>query len=109
MNLILLEKLIEFIIYIDDVLIYSKFMKEHIIHLEYVLKKLKENQFFVNRANNKFSQGNMNLLGHVLTRKGVRPNPKKVEAIECWQMLATCQFKTCKFLSKIHQGFFKIS
>jgi hypothetical protein len=109
MNLIFQEKLNEFIIYIDDILIYSKFVKKHIIHLEYVLNKLKENQFFANRANNKFSQGNMNLLGHVLTKKGVRPNPKKVEAIECWQMSATRQFKTCNFLSKTHQGFFTIS
>jgi hypothetical protein len=91
MNLIFHEKLDEFIIYIDDILFYSKFVKEHIIPLEYVLKKLKENQFFANKANNKFSQGNTNLLGHVLTRKAVRPNPKKVEAIKCWQIPTTHQ------------------
>ncbi len=45
------EKLDEFvIIYIDDILVYSKMTKEHAEHLEYVLSKLYENKFFANRA-----------------------------------------------------------
>jgi hypothetical protein len=44
MNSIFHNKLEEFlIIYIDDILIYSKSAKEHVGHLEYVMQKLKEN------------------------------------------------------------------
>ncbi len=45
MNSIFYEKLYEFvIIYIDDILVYSKFVKEHATHLKFVLQKLKENK-----------------------------------------------------------------
>jgi hypothetical protein len=45
MNLIFHETLEEFvIIYIDDILVYSKSTEEHVTHLEYVLQKLKENK-----------------------------------------------------------------
>jgi hypothetical protein len=44
MNSIFHEKLDEFIIiYIDDILLYSKMVKKHMEHLEYVLNKLRKN------------------------------------------------------------------
>jgi hypothetical protein len=50
------EKLDEFmIIYIDDILMYSKIVKEHAEHLEYVLSKLRENKLFTNIAKNEFA------------------------------------------------------
>jgi len=50
------EKLDEFmIIYIDDILVYSKIIKEHAEHLEYVLNKLHENKLFTNIAKNEFA------------------------------------------------------
>ncbi len=68
MNLIFHEKLDEFVIvYIDDIFIYSKTTKQHARHLEYILRKLKENQFFANYAKNEFTQKEMNFLGHVLS------------------------------------------
>jgi hypothetical protein len=53
-------------------------------HLD-VLSKLKKNIIFSNKANNEFSQKEMNFLGHVLTWEGVKPNLKKLKAIKCWQ------------------------
>ncbi len=51
MDSIFHEKLDEFvIIYIDDILVYSKMAKEHAEHLEYVLSKLYEDKFFANMA-----------------------------------------------------------
>lgn len=57
MNSIFHEKLDEFlIIYIDDILVYSKILKDHVEHFEYVLNKLRQNKLFVNRVKNEFSQ-----------------------------------------------------
>ncbi len=55
-NSIFHEKLDEFvIIYIDDILVYSKMRKEHVEHLEYVLNKFYENKFFANKVKIEFA------------------------------------------------------
>ncbi len=60
MNLVFHDKLDEFlIIYIDDILIYSKSVEEHVGHLEYVLQKLKENNLYANKAKSEFAQVEM--------------------------------------------------
>ncbi len=88
MNSIFHEKLNDFvIIYIDDILVYSKIMEEHVGHLEYVLNEFRENQLVANRANIEFSQEEMNFLGHILSHEGL--NPKKLEAIWDWERLIT--------------------
>jgi hypothetical protein len=80
MNSIFHEKLDEFIIiYIDDILLYSKMAKKHMEHLEYVLSKLRKNKLIAIRAKNEFAQEEMDFLGHYLSREGVRPDPKKLE------------------------------
>jgi hypothetical protein len=48
-NSILHDKLDKFvIIYIDDILVYSKLVEKHVQYLKYVLKKLRDNNFYVN-------------------------------------------------------------
>jgi len=80
MNSIFHEKLDEFIIiYIDDILLYSKMVKKHMEHLEYVLNKLRKNKLITIRTKSEFAQEEMDFLGHILSREGVRPNPKKLE------------------------------
>jgi hypothetical protein len=51
MNFIFHKKLDKFvIIYIDDILVYFKFAKEHVTHLEFVLQKFKENKLYANQV-----------------------------------------------------------
>jgi hypothetical protein len=73
------EKLDEFvIIYIDHILVYSKIIKEHVKHFEYVLNKLRQNKLFANRVKNEFSQKEMDFLKCILSKEGVRPDLKKL-------------------------------
>jgi len=68
MNFIFHEKLDDFvIIYIDDIMEYSKFAKKHAMHLEFVLEKFKENKLYANRVKNEFASLEMEFLGHELS------------------------------------------
>jgi hypothetical protein len=56
MNSIFHEKLDKFvIIYIDDILVYSKMTEKHVKYLKYVLNKHYENKLFANRTKNEFA------------------------------------------------------
>jgi hypothetical protein len=57
-------------IYIDDILLYSKSIKEHVTHLEFVLQKLKKNKLDTNRVKSEFVSLKMDFLGHVLAWEG---------------------------------------
>jgi hypothetical protein len=71
MNFAFHEKLDEFmIIYINDILVYSKIVQEHVEHLKYVLSKFQENQFFANMVKNEFAHENVDFLRHILSQEG---------------------------------------
>ena len=68
--------------YLDDVLIPTKnSFKEHLQQLEQVLTCLQSAGLKVNAVKSKFCQDKLEYLGYVITRKGIQPNAKKVEAI----------------------------
>ncbi len=88
MDSIFHKKLDEFvIIYIHDILVYSKMAKEHAEHLEYVLNKLYEDKFFANMAKSEFAQEEMDFLGHILSWEGVTLDLKKLETTKDWKRL----------------------
>ncbi len=71
MNLIFHMKLNKSIILnIDDIFMYSKFVKEHVTHLEFVLQRLKENNLYANLAKSKFASLEKDFLGHVVPKRG---------------------------------------
>jgi hypothetical protein len=77
------------IIYIDDILVYFKTIKEHVKHLEFVLNNLQQNKLFAIKAKNEFAQEEMDFLGHILSKERVRPHPKNLQAIRDWERLVT--------------------
>ena len=69
--------------YIDDLLCISKgTWEDHLEKLEEVLKRLKEAGLKVNAKKSFFGKGELEYLGYWITRKGIMPVPKKVEAIK---------------------------
>jgi hypothetical protein len=103
------EKLNKFvIIYVDDILVYSKSMEEHVTHLEFVLQKFKENKLYVIQAKNKFARLEMDFLEHVLSCERVTPNPKKIESIKEWQSSnSTKGIKYLLRLTNLYKKFIK--
>jgi hypothetical protein len=87
MKLICHEKLNKSIILnIDDIFVYSKSVKEHVTHLEFVLQRLKEKKLYANPAKSEFASLE-DFLGHELSRERVRLDSRKIESIKKWQSL----------------------
>ena len=67
--------------YIDDVLIASSSMEEHLDHLEKVLKRFAEFRLTVNMDKCEFAVASTTFLGHHVSAEGMKPIPDNVKAI----------------------------
>ena len=69
------------VVFIDDILVYSRSQEEHIEHLRNVLQTLKEKQLYAKLSKCEFWLGEVKFLGHVISAKGIVVDPTKVEAV----------------------------
>ena len=72
------------VIFIDDILIYSKSKEEHKEHLKIVLQELREHQLFSKFSKCDFFKDKIQYLGHVVTKEGIYVDPEKIRAIKEW-------------------------
>ena len=86
MNKIFMEELDRFVVvFIDDILIYSKSAEEHEQHLRIVLEKLRAHELYAKFSKCEFWLQKIAFLGHIITEKGVAVDPSKVEAVLNWE------------------------
>jgi hypothetical protein len=86
MNKVFMEELDMFVVvFIDDILIYSKSAEEHGQHLRVVLEKLRRHQLYAKFSKCEFWLEKVAFLGHILIAEGVVVDPEKVEAVSHWQ------------------------
>src|SRR6266852_5394205 len=72
------------VVYIDDVLIYTKTLDEHQAHLTKVLKKLEEYGLAVAPHKSIFHTRKVEFLEYILTPEGISMSPEKVEDVLSW-------------------------
>ena len=65
----------------DDIIVFGKRQDEHDKNLRGVLQRLQENNLSLNKEECQFSQTEIRFYGHIFGSGGVRPDPRKVEAI----------------------------
>ena len=73
------------IVFIDDILIYSRSAEEHSNHLRTVFQILKEKQLYAKLSKCEFWLDHVVFLGHVVSGHGISVDPKKIEAITNWE------------------------
>ena len=73
------------VIFIDDILIYSKSKEDHERHLRLVLQTLKEHKLYAKFSKSKFWLKEVSFLGHVISEKGIAVDPAKVKAVVDWK------------------------
>ena len=72
------------VVFIDDILVYSKDKEEHEQHLRKVLQILRENQLYAKFSKCEFWLEKVSFLGHFISKEGVSVDPAKIEAVRDW-------------------------
>ena len=72
------------IVFIDDILVYSRSKEEHGQHLRQVLETLRSEKLYAKLSKCEFWLRSVNFLGHVVSQDGIHVDPSKVKAVEGW-------------------------
>jgi hypothetical protein len=85
MNEVLREFIRKFVIvYLDDILVYSKTVAEHLKHLTTVIQRLQQEKLLINMKKSSFMKTELIYLGFVISKNELRMDPNKVEVIKNW-------------------------
>jgi hypothetical protein len=72
------------LLYIDDIIIFSKTVNDHLLHLEQVFTRLIDAGMKLKPSKCSLFKKQLLFLGHIVSGNGVQPNPEKVKAIQDW-------------------------
>ena len=73
------------IVYLDDILIFSKTREEHTQHLQHVCQRLREHELYRKPSKCDFYQKEMEFLGFIINAEGVQMDPRRVQTISEWK------------------------
>ncbi|CAI7912463.1 unnamed protein product [Closterium sp. NIES-53] len=74
------------VVYLGDILVYFKNMKEHVQHLWKVFQILRKNKFYVKLSKSDFALKKVQFLGHMVSAEGVHMDPRKIKAVKKWKV-----------------------
>jgi hypothetical protein len=72
------------LVFFDDILIYRKTWTDHLTHVDRVLHLLSQHQLFLKQSKCAFGASEVEYLGHLVGKDGVRVDLKKIEAMQDW-------------------------
>ena len=85
MNKVFMEFLDKFVVvFIDDILVYSKNEEEHKEHLRLVLEKLRKHQLYAKFSKCELWLKEVGFLGHVISGEGIAVDPSKIQSVTEW-------------------------
>ena len=91
MNSVFMPELDKFVVvFINDILIYSKTEEEHAQHLHIVLQRLREHQLYAKFSKCEFWLKEVPFLGHVIKPEGISVDPSKVQDVLDWKVPLQC-------------------
>jgi hypothetical protein len=75
-----------FVIYLDDILVYSSNIKEHTHHVRLILAKFRENGLYSKSEKCEFDSTFVEFLGYVFSTQGIRMDTQRVKTIREWDV-----------------------
>ena len=73
------------VVFIDDILVYSKDQESHDTHLWVVLETLRKERLYAKLSKCKFWLNEVSFLGHIVSKEGILVDPKKIEVVVEWK------------------------
>ena len=74
------------LIYLDDIILFSSTLDDHFEKLDEVLSRLKNADLKLKPSKCEFIKEEVTYLGHVVSKEGIKPNPKIIEAVKNWKI-----------------------
>src|ERR1700712_582207 len=74
------------LVYLDDIIIFSTSLQEHLERLKQVFDRLRKHNFKLRLDKCEFLRKEVDYLGHVITTEGIKPNPNKVACISNYKL-----------------------
>ena len=72
------------LVYLDDILVFSKSQEEHVEHLRAVLSRLRQHELYAKRSKCEFNKSILKFLGHIVCADGIKVDPEKIQALMDW-------------------------
>ncbi len=72
------------LMFIDDILIFSKSAEEHLEHVRKVMQVLREHKILIKASKCTWGQEELPYLGHIVSKDGIKVDPKKIQAVADW-------------------------
>lgn len=72
-------------VYLDDLIIYSKSLEEHVKHIRIVIDILEREKFYLSEKKLHFLEKQLSILGRIVSDEGIRMDPDKVDALTKWK------------------------
>ena len=73
------------VVFIDDILVYSQDRESHDAHLRVVLETLRKEKLYAKLSKCEFWLNEVSFLGHIVSKQGIRVDPKKIEVVVEWK------------------------
>ena len=74
------------VVFIDDILVYSKDRENHDTHLRILLEILRKEQLYAKLSKCEFWLNEVSFLRHIVSNEGIRVDPKKIEVVVEWKL-----------------------
>jgi hypothetical protein len=107
MNSVFMPELDKFVVvFIDDILVYSRNEEEHAGHLHVVLQRLREHRLYAKLSKCHFWLKKIKFLGHIISQDGIAVDPDKVQEVMNWKPPTTVrQIRSFLGLARYYQRF----
>ena len=74
-------------VYLDDIIVYSDTLKEHMVHVKNILLILESEKLYLSKKKLFFLVSELNVVGHKINDSGIHVDPDKVDYILRWKVL----------------------